>query len=129
MEDIQNRWNIQEVPNYIETCFRQKQDSEEESEIRPMTMMLIKDLIFIGIDKITKKNWKEVYTRIVIKERLFGASLISQHEGKEVPLFKQASDIEAHIGMFVETEVFNRKQYMDNIGNDIDAKIANFLKN
>lgn len=67
----------------------------EYGEPCKMTETIIWLTMTIGLERITKQNWHDFYTRVHIYEKVFGTFL--RRDGKEKPI--ESSDIYRHIGL------------------------------
>jgi hypothetical protein len=118
--DMSLNWNLTNIKNYEELCWQKNED--DTVKLNVVTESLIFIGMAIGIGKITEDNASEVFGRISMYEKLFGATMcVFNDKGKE-QVFITPEDVNAHIGLSTnvskETEASFRKRMTDNFMRD-----------
>jgi hypothetical protein len=123
-------WDLTKIENYEELCWNKNED--DTVKLNVVTESLIFIGMAIGIGKISKENASEVYGRIAMYEKLFGATMcVFKGNGKE-QVFITPEDVYAHIGLSTnvgkETEASFRKRMTDNFMRDQIRKFEYAVK-
>lgn len=82
-----------------------------EPQWSPITQVIALASQWIGISKITNSNYEEVYTRMLVYDMTFGATLLN--DGKNVTVSLQ--DVKNHIGMYTNGDSFSRTEFWKRI--------------
>jgi len=119
-------WDITEVEDYQNVCWI---PDGEEFRLNPITDALIWLSITTSIGTITEENWKDVYRRIWLDEKLHGARL---REGSD-PRPITPEDVFKHIGL--RTNVYSKEterqfawRLYEQAVQKADAKLSAFEK-
>jgi hypothetical protein len=95
-------WDTQDVLDNENVCFLIAEEDHFPSGVKkgdrilnPVTNALIWHSLSTGIGRITTKNVAEVWARIALIEKLYGASILTQDGPK--PLSRD--DVQKHIGL------------------------------
>jgi hypothetical protein len=95
-------WSTAGIANHDEVCWFTAEKDEPEHGIKageqylaPLTNAFIWHSLNTGIGTITEANAAEVFARIALVERLYGASL----RNADGPRLITIDDVEAHIGL------------------------------
>lgn len=103
------------IADFDNVCF---EPDGKDRRMKPRSDSLIWASMFVGIDKITEKNYQEFYTRLSIHERLFGAMLRKASVPEEVNVAVTHTDlpctleeVRQHIGLSTNAERMTDLQF------------------
>jgi len=95
-------WSVKDVKDWENVCniiatvdWPADGTKKGDKLLNPVTSAMIWHSLNTGIGRITEDNAPEVFARIALVERLYGASL--RKDGKDCPITKE--DVIAHIGL------------------------------
>ena len=92
-------FNLTEISNYKEKCYRPIEGEEDKSELKGVTHSLIFLTVAIGMGSITKVNLHEFTKRVMILQRVHGEWLHFWEDGEKVRVYITPQDIRMHLGM------------------------------
>lgn len=93
------RWSIDSIDNYKEKCWVETDDGQYTLHF--VTDGLIWSLFFVDIGRITEDNWREVYARIHMYEKVDGAYLYEVTDDGMQDRYITPQDVYDHIGLSV----------------------------
>lgn len=118
-------WDVTKIKNHKELVWR------EDDSINPVSEMLIFATMFVGINKITEKNWKEFLTRLWMSQRIGGAMLRQRNketgEISDRPLDIQ--DVKDHIGLSTNASPMTRAQFFKRLASTADREVDAWVRN
>lgn len=99
----------------------------EQTEMNPITHNLIWASLFLGFNEITKANYKVIFKRMFLWEKVFGALCYESVDEKIVPRYTTLADIKAHIGMWTNsskmTDAAFNKAFLNRCGDEANSEV------
>ena len=89
-------WYISKVENWEKYCFISDPEAVQELKMTPLTHQLVHITMAVGMHEITKKNYREFYTRMLLLD-LHKSLYTLDEEGNQKPI--QLEDVKRHIGL------------------------------
>ena len=89
-------WYISKVENWEKYCFTSDPEAIQELKMTPLTHQLVHITMAVGMHEITKKNYREFYTRMLLLE-LDTSWYKRDEDGNQVGI--QLEDVKRHIGL------------------------------
>ena len=89
-------WYISKVENWEKYCFTSDPEAIQELKMTPLTHQLVNITMAVGMHEITKKNYREFYTRMLLLD-LHKSLYTLDEEGNQKPI--QLEDVKRHIGL------------------------------
>ena len=130
-------FNLTKINNYNEVCWL-PENEHGDSYINPVTETLIFYTAFIKTWGITESNWRDMYKRIALWERLFSPTL-KHYEFDEDGKVKSkrdryitVEDVFQHIGLSTnggeQTEAAYKKHVLKQFNDECDKEMNRFVK-
>ena len=89
-------WNINKIEDWENYCFTSDPEAIQELKMTPLTHQLVHITMAVGMHEITKKNYREFYTRMLLLE-LDTSWYKRDEDGNQVGI--QLEDVKRHIGL------------------------------
>jgi hypothetical protein len=93
------------------------------------TQAVIFSTMFVGMNTITKDNWKEFYTRVRIWERSFGSYLCKWEGDVKTPLYVTPEIVEQHIGLHTNANPKTKAQFKNDVFRNLQEDADKDLRN
>jgi len=103
-------WRTSKIKDY-ETKFPCWVDEDGKKCLNTATYCLTYASLSAGFNIITEANYKEIYTRIHMQEKLFGAYRQKIEEGEGVQVFYTLQEIKDHVGFETNASPKTRAQF------------------
>lgn len=100
-------WNIEKVKDAKNLCFEETEDGKKRMAI--VTETLIFATQWVGIDKITERNYEEFYYRLFLADASWGGSIKTKDLSNITP---SLNDVKAHIGLWTNACSFPRTEFL-----------------
>lgn len=81
-------YELGKIANFKQICF-------QDNKMNPLTHALIFATMALGINEITKQNWKTFYSRLHLWEKVNGTYLTKN----SLPIYITAEEVKKHIGL------------------------------
>jgi len=92
-----------------------------DGRLNPATEALVFATLFVGMDQITEKTWREFYTRLRIYESALGSFFA---DGRHF----EPEDIRSHIGLKTNVAIMTRARFRNRIDRTMRERIERELK-
>jgi len=122
------RFDLTEIPNYKEACFREAKDSDgvtivdENGDARcsmsPTTDYIVMMTMFIGMPCITEENAQEFFHRSLFYEKVFDSFHVAQN-GKRL---LTPQDISSHIGLRTNSSRLSKAEFLRSIWSSFERE-------
>lgn len=100
-------WELKEVEDWKTLCY--VDDGEGKEVLNPITNMLIWASLLVGIDKITPKNAKEFWYRMLSWQTLTGSGWLEDGNGNVIEVTMEM--IEAHMGLKTNASTLDKRKF------------------
>lgn len=118
-------FDVSGIENYRELTTLEREDGR--LEWHPITSAIVYLSLGVGLQRITKSNWKKWFARCRLHEKAFGPMLISRGERHEGELYITPEEVQAHIGLSTnvsdKTDAEWRKDFMQSWTTEIEWRI------
>jgi len=123
-------WNLEKVYESME-----ESGIENASEllvvngkVNPMTLGVIMATAAVGLNSITKKNFKEFHQRLK-KLEIVGSTLLKKDDGVEsIERNPTLPEIKAHIGLTTNVSTMDKKKFNTQLMQIIDNRVQELIK-
>mgnify|MGYP003144635752 CR=1 FL=1 len=105
-------WYISKVEDCDNYCFEPDPENPEKERITPLTNQLINMTMAVGMHEITKKNYREFYTRMLLLG-LDKSLYTLDEDGNQVGI--QLEDVKRHIGLGTNASSIRLDKLLKNI--------------
>jgi|TARA_R100000149_G_C5805286_1_gene90871 hypothetical protein len=105
-------WYISEVEDWDNYCFEPAPENPKEERMTPLTNQLINMTMAVGMHEITKKNYREFYTRMLLLG-LDKSLYTLDEDGNQVGI--QLEDVKRHIGLGTNASSIRLDKLLKNI--------------
>ena len=105
-------WYISKVEDCDNYCFEPDPENPEKERITPLTNQLINMTMAVGMHDITKKNYREFYTRMLLLG-LDKSLYTLDEDGNQVGI--QLEDVKRHIGLGTNASSIRLDKLLKNI--------------
>lgn len=123
-------WDLTKIKNYEELCWEKNED--DTVRLNPVTDSLIWISMAIGIGKFTEEMAPEIYARISMYEKLFGAMMCKFGDNGKESVYLTPEDVNDHIGLSTnvskDTMASFRKRIADNFIREQMFKFRNHIE-
>ena len=123
-------WDLTKIKNYEELCWEKNED--DTVRLNPVTDSLIWISMAIGIGKFTEEMAPEIYARISMYEKLFGAMMCKFGDNGKESVYLTPEDVNNHIGLSTnvgkDTMASFRKRIADNFIREQMFKFRNHVE-
>ena len=106
-------WSLEDIEDHENKCWLGDDSmKDEERGMNPVTRQLINITMVVGLNKITKNNYDEFFTRIRMYETCFGPFLYSQGKnGVKLPHYITRECIFDHVGLKTNAGLLKSTDY------------------
>ena len=104
--------NIGDVEDWENYCFEPDPENPEKERMTPLTNQLINMTMAVGMHEITKKNYREFYTRMLLLG-LDKSLYTLDEDGNQVGI--QLEDVKRHIGLGTNASSIRLDKLLKNI--------------
>ena len=89
-------WNINKIEDWENYCFEPDPENPKQEKMTTLTRVMLHMTMPVGMHEITKKNYREFYTRMLLLE-LDTSWYKRDEDGNQVGI--QLEDVKRHIGL------------------------------
>jgi len=122
-------WDITAVQNTKELCWFSSEEESEKVELHPVTHTLIWATMLIGFNKITGKNYKDFYRRLIEFEIIVGYGMLDYFvDGKRESRMPFLQEVQNHIGLLTNATVMDNRKWTKNLARLVHEKAADRIR-
>ena len=89
-------WNINKIEDWENYCFEPDPENPKQEKMTTLTRVMLQMTMPVGMHEITKKNYREFYTRMLLLE-LDNSWYKRDEDGNQKGI--QLEDVKRHIGL------------------------------
>jgi hypothetical protein len=105
-------WNISDIKNYKEICWKENPDDPENNILNPITESLIFTTIGIGLNEITEDNVYDFYLRSIVSSEVYGKPIVIYEEDSFHKRNYTFEEVKQHIGLKTNATNFTNSEFM-----------------
>ena len=119
-------WDLRAIKDNDNLCYINKAEGEDKGEMSPITNTLIWSTMFVGLSKITDKNYKQFHKRLIELELASGGGLLVADDGHS----RQPTihEVKSHVGLITNASVQSNSQWSRNIARIIQETAEKRIK-
>ena len=105
-------WNINKIEDWENYCFEPDPENPKQEKMTTLTRVMLHMTMPVGMHEITKKNYREFYTRMLLLE-LDTSWYKRDEDGNQVGI--QLEDVKRHIGLGTNASSIRLDKLLKNI--------------
>ena len=122
-------WDITAIQNTKELCWIPSKEESGKVELNPVTNTLIWATMLIGFSKITEKNYKEFYRRLIEFEVIVGRGMLDYwEEGEWKSRMPTLQEIQDHVGLSTNATVQENKKWSSTLARLVHEEATSRLR-
>ena len=120
------------IENYKEICYVDRvipasqggDGVKTQSELNPITYVLVFRTIPIGMREITEDNWYEFYCRMVAFDAIVGGPISEWPEEEPNPIYRSVTkeEVKQHIGLSTNASTYTDAEFGEALGRTIQSQ-------
>lgn len=120
-------FSLAKVANWRTLCYEKFPGQADDTQLKLRTEILIKMMEPVGFSNINEANYKEVFSRLWMLERLYGTFVGTPRLGQNTSEPFTLGDIKAHIGLSTNCATLTNAQFWKRFRERIQLKLQEEL--
>ena len=131
-------WDVKGIKDEDKICWietdKKNDKGESVKEMNPITDVLIWGSIFIGMDAITEKTYKDFHKRLIELEIITGKGMLTKESGDGKATYQESrqptlEEIQLHIGLKTNASRMDSKKWGSSIRRIVKEEAEVRIKN